>query len=426
MNPPTITSITRRLIDLHRQEKPVTLLAVCPNSAAVLQGAVLAASRSRMPLLFAATLNQVDRDGGYTGWTPASFVAEIARSAAACPGGALTGDYWLYPCLDHGGPWLKDAHNRAGVNLTETMTLAETMAEVKDSLSACLEAGYALLHIDPTVDRTLPPGQALDINLVAARTVELIAHVEARRQALDLPPVAYEVGTEEVAGGLVDYPAFQHFLVALRQGLSAAGLETAPGAPYSVWPVFIVGKVGTDLGSARFDPGVARQLVETVEPLGSLVKGHYTDWVENPAAYPQAGMGGANVGPEFTAVELAALGKLAAREEQLLAGRDTPPSRLLHVIETAVVRSGRWRKWLKGGETGREFADLPGERRTWLVQTGARYIWTQPEVVSARSLLYANLAPLAPDPHAVVVAAIAAAIERYVLAFNLKDSVDLF
>ncbi len=36
---------------------------------------------------------------------------------------------------------------------------------------------------------------------------------------LGLPPIAYEVGTEEVHGGLVDLDNFRHFIDGLRPGL---------------------------------------------------------------------------------------------------------------------------------------------------------------------------------------------------------------
>src|SRR5512147_1355946 len=179
-----IKHMIERLITLRQQSIHLTLLAVCPNSEAVLEAAVQSAARNNAPMLFAATLNQVDRDGGYTGWTPAEFVRQLRGYAEKYN--------WqgpLYPCLDHGGPWLKDMHTLAG------LSLEETMGEVKQTLTACLEAGYQLLHIDPTVDRSLPPGQPLAVEMVVARTVELMAHAEAERQRLDLPPVAYEVGT---------------------------------------------------------------------------------------------------------------------------------------------------------------------------------------------------------------------------------------
>ena len=62
-----LDALVHRLISLHREGRPITLLAVCPNSEAVLEAAVKVAAANNMPMLFAATLNQVDRDGGYTG-----------------------------------------------------------------------------------------------------------------------------------------------------------------------------------------------------------------------------------------------------------------------------------------------------------------------------------------------------------------------
>ncbi|HJX40646.1 MAG TPA: class II D-tagatose-bisphosphate aldolase, non-catalytic subunit, partial [Anaerolineales bacterium] len=94
--------------------RQMTLLAVCPNSAAVAEAAVVTARRGRAPMLFAATLNQVDRDGGYTGWTAAQFVSAIRDFAAR-----QAWDGPLYPCLDHGGPWLKDRHRSEGLSLDQ-------------------------------------------------------------------------------------------------------------------------------------------------------------------------------------------------------------------------------------------------------------------------------------------------------------------
>jgi len=397
----SLKGIVRRIIALRARDVRITLLAVCPNSDAVLEAAVKVAAANRMPMLFAATLNQVDRDGGYTGWTPRAFVARM-RELAARHGCSAP----LYPCLDHGGPWLKDVHTR------DRLSLAETMAEVKATLTACLEAGYALLHVDPTVDRALAPGQPPPIGVVVERTVELIAHAEMERVRLGLPPVSYEVGTEEVHGGLVDWDNFDRFLSGLQARLEAAGLADA-------WPCFIVGKVGTDLHTTTFDLQSARRLYERVAPLGSLVKGHYTDWVANPADYPATGMGGANVGPEFTATELAALHDLCARESNL-PGR--PSSGFREVLQAAVLDSNRWQKWLLPDEVGRGFDQLAPARQEWLVATGARYIWTDPRVVAARQRLYDHLRSALLDPHGFVVERIAQNIQTYVDAFNLQGS----
>lgn len=407
-----LNHVVQRLIDLRAHGTQITLLAVCPNSDAVLEAAVKVTATHNTPMLFAATLNQVDRDGGYTGWTPFAFVARM---------NALAEEYRcassLYPCLDHGGPWLKDLHTLTGLSLDETM------AEVKATLVACVEAGYALLHVDPTVDRTLPSGRPPEIGVVVERTVELIAHAEAARERLGLPPVSYEVGTEEVHGGLADLDSFDRFLSGLRTRLEPAGLSHA-------WPCFVVGKVGTDLHTTTFDPQSARRLYDRVVPLGSLIKGHYTDWVANPADYPATGMGGANVGPEFTATELAALYELCDREAELIeGGTNLPPSGFEVALEAAVVDSDRWRKWLTPQERGRGFGELTVPRREWLVATGARYVWTRPQVLAARQRLYDNLRDSAPDelpdPHAFVVERIAQSIQMYVEAFNLGGSLSL-
>lgn len=404
-SPVILSKIIRRIIDLRASGTQITLLAVCPNSDAVLEAAVKVAATNNMPMLFAATLNQVDRDGGYTGWTAQAFVQRMQELAVEY---RCTSP--LYPCLDHGGPWLKDLH------AIQNLNLEESMSEVKASLEACLRAGYALLHIDPTVDKTLAPDQPPQIEIVIERTVELIVHAEAIRDQLRLPPVSYEVGTEEVHGGLVDHDNFERFLSGLRSGLLDAGLEHA-------WPCFIVGKVGTDLHTTTFDPESARWLYERVSPHGSLVKGHYTDWVSNLAQYPETGMGGANVGPEFTAVELNALKELCGRESTLIeANPILSGSDFLNALRKAVVDSNRWRKWLSSDEIRLPFEELSRSRQEWLVATGARYIWTDPRVQTARQQLYQNLKFDLADPNAFVVDRISSCIQDYVDAFNLKAS----
>jgi tagatose-1,6-bisphosphate aldolase non-catalytic subunit AgaZ/GatZ len=234
---------------------------------------------------------------------------------------------------------------------------------------------------------------------------------------MSLGPVDYEVGTEEVHGGLADYGNFDRFLTLLRAGLEVAGLA-------HTWPCFIVGKVGTDLHTTTFDTETARRLHDRVSLLGSLIKGHYTDWVANPADYPATGMGAANVGPEFTATELEALRELCVLEKQLRKAQ-LAPSRFMETLQLAVVESNRWRKWLSADELEAEFEELEPSRREWLVATGARYVWTDPRVVAARARLYASVASLVPDPASFVVDRIVASMQRYVDAFNLKGSLDL-
>jgi tagatose-1,6-bisphosphate aldolase non-catalytic subunit AgaZ/GatZ len=373
----------------------VSLLAVCPNSEAVARAALHAAKEADAPILFAATLNQVDTDGGYTGWTPSELVGYLEKTASD-----IGLDTPVLACLDHGGPWLKDRHT------TDKLNFEETMAEVKKSLEACLDAGYALLHIDPTVDRTIPGDDPIPISLVVERTVNMMVHAETYRKANNLPPVAYEVGTEEVHGGLANMDSFETFLTKLDEGLRSAGIEDA-------WPCFVVGKVGTDLHTTYFEPDMARDLTRRTIPFKALIKGHYSDYVDNPEDYPLSGMGGANVGPEYTEEEFKALLELIRLEKKT--GND---SGLYEALEQAVLNSNRWQKWLFKEEKQLGFFDLEHERREWLMRTCSRYIWTEPGVLEARKRLYINLAPYR-DADAYVILKIKTAILKYYHSFNL-------
>ena len=387
---------------------PRTIFAACPNSTAVVRAAFRAAKRNNAPIYFAATLNQIDCDGGYTGMTPAQFV-RMARIEAETV--HYTGPTII--AIDHGGPWLKDKQS------TERWTAEEAMNGVKKSFEAAVLAGYDLIHVDPTVDIYVPKGEIIDIRLVVRRTVELIAHVERFRRDRGLPPISYEVGTEEVHGGLADEKTFDTFLTELKAGLAGAGLA-------DVWPCFIVGKVGTDLHTATFDPAVARELTAKVRPYGSYIKGHYTDGVSNPEQYPLTGMGAANVGPEFTMSEYDALAELEEVEKEMDArGEVAQPSHITEVLKRLVCASGRWRKWLHGDEPGKEFDALTPDRQLWLVKTGCRYIWQHPEALVARQTLYANLARRGYAAEEVVLARIERDMDKYFQAFNLVNLNDL-
>jgi D-tagatose-1,6-bisphosphate aldolase subunit GatZ/KbaZ len=385
-----------------------TILAACPNSISVLKAALQSAKRCNAPIKFAATLNQVDTDGGYTGFTAKEFVDTIREESRIIN---FTGP--VIVAIDHGGPWLKDKHR------IENWSYEATMSAVKDSFEKAIDAGYDLIHVDPTVDITLPAGEPIRIEVVVERTIELIAHCENYRGKGGSDRIAYEVGTEEVHGGLADMGVFTRFLELLAEGLDKHGLQEA-------WPCFVVGKVGTDLHTTQFDPGVARQLASAVKPYGSRIKGHYSDSVDSPEQYPLSGMVAANVGPEFTEREYDALTELTGIESVLFSeGRVARPSGMKECLWEAVIASGRWKKWLNGSESPDNFYGLAPGRQEWLIKTGCRYIWENPEVVAARTRLYANMALSGIKPEEIVLTRIGHAMDRYFHAFNLVDVTDL-
>lgn len=404
-NKPKLRWLLDRVQELQADgHKPMSLLAVCPNSPAVIKAAFRAAKRNNAPIMFAATLNQVDGDGGYTGMNQKDFVRVMKVEAKR---NNFTGPYLA--AIDHGGPWLKD------IQTIEMWPYEKAMAAVKKSYEDALLAGYELIHVDPTVDRFLPKGEIIQIETVAERTIELITHIENFRKSKGLPAIAYEVGTEEVHGGLADMSVFNKFLNLLKAGLEKNGCADA-------WPCFVVGKVGTDLHTTFFDPAVARQLTSTVAPYGSFIKGHYTDDVENPEEYPLTGMGAANVGPEFTVAEYNALEELEAVENRLYdEGNVAMHSNMTAILKSLVIASGRWKKWVHGNESPDDFESITPDRQRWLIQTGARYIWQKPEAVAARQTLYSNLNLNGIDAEGIVLSTIERAIDKYYVAFNIVN-----
>jgi len=375
-----------------------TLFAVCPNSETVLRAAIRAAKRANAPILFAATLNQVDIDGGYTGWTPKDLIRKIKEESysIAYKGPIIVG-------IDHGGPWVKDRQT------IEKWDLNRSMSWIKKSFEAAISAGYDLIHVDPTVDIY----NKIKIDTVAERTIDLIYHSETYRKAKGLNPISYEVGTEEVHGGLVDIDVFKRFLSLLKGGLERKGLK-------NLWPIFIVAKVGTDLHTSNFDPEVAKEVVNIASNYKSYIKGHYTDFVNNLEDYVKSGVGGANVGPEFTILEFEALTELSQVEEALFKeNRISIKSNIMNILEKAVFDSGRWKKWLIGSE--KNFDSLKKDRKEWIVKTSSRYVWANPEVKNSRNELYANLKMNGIDGENIVLTNIEKGMDKYFRNFNLLD-----
>jgi len=381
-----------------------TLFAACPNSITVLKAALLSAKRCNAPIKFAATLNQVDTDGGYTGFTAKEFVDTIREEARVIN---FRGP--VIVAIDHGGPWLKDKHRLEGLSYSDTMN------EVRNSFEKAMDAGYDMIHVDPTIDITLPKGVSIDIEVVAARTIELITHCEQYRKNKGYDKIAYEVGTEEVHGGLADLKVFKRFMELLKEGLIKNEL-------HDTWPCFVVGKVGTDLHTTLFDPMVARQLAEAARPYGSRIKGHYSDSVDNPEEYPLSGMGAANIGPEFTEREYDGLMELIEIETMLYKnGKIAKPSGLKERLWEAVIDSERWKKWINVDESANDFYSIEKGRQVWLIKTGCRYIWENPEIVAARSKLYINMENHGIKSEIIVQTGISQAMDRYFHKFNLVN-----
>lgn len=396
--------ITRFILKFNNlfDERKFTLLAVNANSILAIKSALATAKRCNAPIIFITTLNQVDLDGGYTGWNQYDFVKIVLEESEYAE---FDGPIIL--ASDHYGPWLKDRQ------VAERWSYNECIQWLQKSIEACINAGYDLLHIDMTKDIELPKDETLDVDKIVERTVEMIEFSEEVRKSKGLPKIDYEVGTEEVSGGLTSIERFEEFLVKLRRKLVEKNID--------VWPCFVVGDIGTSLYEPKLDFNRAKGLANIASKYDCFVKGHYTDFVKNLEFYPKAGVGGANVGPKFTQIEFDTLERLERIEQSLLQKYDIRPSKFMKTLYDSIVGSERWKKWLFKHEEGKSFELLSKRRQKWLLQTGARYVWMEDDVKKARERLYHNLRLNGIDGEKLVLKSLNRSMSRFFNAFNLKN-----
>lgn len=409
---PTLQQVVTWLNERYERDGTApTLLGIGPMSEVCLR-AVLELARDRdFPVILVASRNQIDANelgGGYVrGWNQRSFIKDLRRLAKE-----IGFDGLLYPCRDHGGPWQRDEELKA--KLPE----AEAMAKGKESYRHDLEAGFSLLHLDPTKDPHVEGQAAMEV--VSRRTLELLEYCEATREELDLPPVSYEIGTEETAGGLTGYQAFEDFIGDLVQKVESKGLPR---------PAFIVGQTGTlvkmDRNVGQFDAEAARILAAIARKYGIGFKEHNADHlpVGLLREHPALGITAANVAPEFGYAETKALLELADQEKR--AGAFAPglePSDFISLIQRYALESGRWKKWLLPEEDDLTEADIikSPEKVRQVTQVCGHYVFDQPEVAQAREQVYHSLkeSGLVPDPERHVIDAVKAAMDKYIEAFG--------
>lgn len=387
------------------ESSPVTLLGIGPVTATVLQATLELARDQQFPPIFIASRNQIDIKefgGGYlNGWDQYEFVHNI-RSLAKDIGY----DGPMYFCRDHGGPWQRDEELRGQISLDEAMCRAEK------SLIHDMQAGFDLLHIDPTKG----PESPYSVDIIMHRTIKLIAALEAEAYNLGDVSVEYEVGTEDITGGITSVRKFMDFVRDLVEGLRACELPE---------PLFIVGQTGTLLKMNRnvgkFEIMNTEVLCDAAAHYGIGFKEHNTDYVmpELLRLHPSIGITGANVAPEFGHAETTTLLELAAEEAQISSLSNKPVSNFKEKMQTAIFKLEKWRKWLT-----EEDADLTEEdirkdeiKLHELTIACGHYTFSHPDIVEARKILYSTLSRL--DPHKTVVHTIRAAIEKYVEAFRL-------
>ena len=413
MNKLSLTELMRRVNRTGGQNTKFTLLGIGPMSENLIRASMQLAAKKDFPLMYIASRNQVDADefgGGYVcSWNQDTFAADIKKTADE-----LSFDGLCYLCRDHGGPWQRDRERADKLPVGEAMELG------RRSFIYDLKAGFDLLHIDPTKmpvdDKVVPMAFVLDA------TVELMEFCEEQRRKMNLPPVAYEVGTEETNGGTTSLENYSYFIRTLTARLREKNLPL---------PVFMVGNTGTLTRLAEntgtYDTGQAAKLSKAANEYGIGLKEHNCDYLSDYllGLHPAIGVTAANVAPEFGVAETRAYLLLNKMEIFFRdSGLVSKISDFGRVFRDASIESERWRKWMTGNKKSYTPDEVKKDEETskLIVEISGHYTFNNEAVKTEKEKMFANLEKAGVNPQKTVMNEITRSMERYVNHFNLEDT----
>lgn len=368
------------LIERHKRGEALGIASVCSAHPIVIEAALHHALRVDAPVvLFEATCNQVNQDGGYTGMQPADFVRfvhGIAASVGFDPARIALGGDHLGP-----NPW-------TALDAAAAMDKAETMVE------AYVAAGFRKIHLDCSMACAGDP-VPLPEPVIVERAVRLCRAAEAAHARAGGEPPVYVIGTEvPVPGGATEAieglavtapEAALATIEAHREAFAAAGLGDA-------WTRVIASVVQPGVEFDHHDvvdyrPEAARALSDAIAGVpGMVFEAHSTDYQtrEALAALVRDHFAILKVGPGLTFALREALWGLDAIERETI----EPEARAnLREVATARMRERpeHWQRYYHA--QGRQLdIDL-----SWSLSDRIRYYWPDPAIEQARERLFANL-----------------------------------
>ncbi|WP_062763358.1 class II D-tagatose-bisphosphate aldolase non-catalytic subunit [Falsirhodobacter sp. alg1] len=347
-------------------------VSVCSAHPDVLEASLRLARDRNAGLIIEATSNQVNQFGGYTGMTPADFIADVRRIAdrVGCD-----------PALiafggDHLGPqaWRNEPAESA-------------MAKAEDMIRAYVRAGFTKIHLDCSEGCAGEPGQVGD-DLAADRAAQLAAVAEAEGDGT----ISYVIGTEvpppggarnDEEGIIPTSPAAAATTLDItRRAFEARGLHAA-------WSRvrWLVVQPGVEFAPAHvhaFDPGQPDVLSQALQGVdGIAFEAHSTDY-QQPEVFGALALRNfavLKVGPALTFAVREALYALSHID-----GWMTGAPHLADLMENLMTTApGYWQGHYHG---------TPAEQRL-LRHFGyadrIRYYWTRPEAKEAVAALCARI-----------------------------------
>ena len=381
------TSFFETLIAAHKRGETKGITSICSAHETVIKAAFRFALNRTAPVLIESTCNQVNQFGGYTGMTPADFVAYVERLADE------TGlpRHQLILGGDHLGPnpWQDEPAELA-------MTKAKTL--VQDYVAA----GYSKIHLDASMklgdDKKERP---LAKTISAQRAAAMVAVAESTcTQFGNSTPLFYVIGTEvPIPGGAqtheeslsVTTPEDVNETIEItRQAFIARGLSAA-------WErvIAVVVQPGVEFGDDQvfdYEPAKASALAHFIEGNDQLVyEAHSTDYQTRKSLRQLVRDHFAilKVGPGLTFALREALFALDMMEAELFHEQRQKRAYLRKTLEDCMVQEPvHWQKHYTGSSRGQAFA------RKYSFSDRSRYYWSQAQVQVSLAKLYRNLGEL--------------------------------
>lgn len=314
----------KRFIDQRK-----TLLGVGPMSVNCVDAAIELANDHEIPIMLIASRRQIDSEefgGGYVNhWTTREFADYVIDHDKKG---------WTILARDHGGPWQNN------MEITESFSLRRAMESAKSSYKSDLEAGFQILHIDPSVDIYGNPS----VDDVLDRVCELYEYCWSTAQQIG-QEVLFEIGTEEQSGSTNTSEELEYTLAYMKKYCERQKLP---------FPCFIVIQTGTRVMETRnvgsFDAPVrvadeipaeiqVPKMIEVCNQYDIFMKEHNTDYLSNEALqwHPRLGIHSANVAPEYGVAETLMLLHLLESN-----GMSSQADQFLQLA----YDSGKWKKWM--------------------------------------------------------------------------------
>lgn len=336
------------------QKRRCTFLGVGPMSLNCVDATIELANEYDVPIFMIASRRQIDSEefgGGYVNnWTTEDFAKYVTEKDKK-------GKVLL--ARDHGGPW------QSNIEKESKLGLRRAMESAKSSYRADINAGFQVLHIDPSVDIHGSP----DVDEVLDRVFDLYEFCWSHSQNVG-QEIIFEIGTEEQSGSTNSQEELDYTLNAIKKFCMQNKIPQ---------PTFVVIQCGTrvmemkNVGSFDSPVRVANEIpaeiqlpkmIEICERHGIFMKEHNTDYLSDEGLqwHPRLGIHAANVAPEFGVTETKALVTLLEAN-----GLHKLAERFLKIA----YDSNKWDKWMLPNSTATD-------RDRSLI--AGHYVFSKPEV----------------------------------------------